>query len=453
MNKVEFPEKFTWGVSTSAYQIEGYPLEDGACPSNWHEFTHRPGKVMDGTNGDIACDHFHRYPEDIRAMVEMGLKGYRFSIAWTRIFPEPGKVNQRGLDFYDRLIDAILAAGIEPWATIFHLEEPLWIAHAGGMTNRASVDFLVDFGTTLMSRFGDRVKNWITINEPTIYAYSCFAIGEFPPGRKNDLRGMLHSIHHLLLAHARLCNAFPMIVSGGMIGLAHHYLSVSPADPGREKDRSAAAFMDDAANSFVLDPLFRGHYPERVVKRLGRFLPRRFEKDLQEMKKPGMYVGINYYTRNRYRYSFFLPFLHATEHIDPDAPRSGQWEIYPPGIFKALIRLKDEYGNPPCVITENGYPARETAGQDPLDDPERIAYLSDHIALVGKAIEQGVDCRGYFIWSLLDNFEWNWGLQMRNGLLRTDFTTLQRQWKKSAYWYRDLVRRNWLEVDRLPIEV
>jgi beta-glucosidase len=450
MIKVTFPETFTWGVATSAYQVEGYPLENGACPSNWHEFTHLPGKVMDGTNGDIACDHYHRYPEDIRTMADMGLKGYRFSIAWSRIVPEPGTVSQKGLDFYDRFIDAILDAGIQPWATIFHLEEPQWIARSGGMTNRASVDFLVDFGTTLMRRFGDRVKNWITINEPTIYAWSCFAIGEFPPGRKNDLRGMLRSIHHLLLAHARLCGAFSSIVPGGMIGLAHHFLWVSPADPAREKDREAAAFMDDAANGMVLDPLFRGRYPPRVARKLGRFLPRGFEKDLVEMEKPGTYMGINYYTRNRYRYSFFMPFLHAAEYIDPHAPRSGMWEIYPPGIFKALIRLKDEYGNLPCVITENGYPAREE--RDPLDDPERIAYLSDHVALVGKAIEQGVDCRGYFVWSLLDNFEWNWGLQMRTGLLRTDYATLQRQWKKSAYWYRDLARRNWLEVDKLPLE-
>jgi len=443
---------FTWGVSTSAYQVEGYPLQDGACPSNWHEFTHRPGTVMDGTNGDIACDHFHRYPEDIKAIADMGLTGYRFSIAWTRVFPEPGKVNQKGLDFYERLLDALLGAGIQPWATIFHLEEPLWIARAGGMRNRTTVDHLVDFGTTLMRRFGDRLKNWITINEPTIYAWSCFAIGEFPPGRKNDLRGMLHSIHHMLLAHGWLCQAFPSIVSGGMIGLAHHFLWVSPADLLREKDRRAAAFMDAAANSMVLDPLFRGRYPEPVTRRLTRFLPRGFEKDLVEIQNPGTYVGINYYTRNRYRYSLLTPFLHAAEHVDPRAPRSGQWEIYPRGIYRALLRLRDEYGNPPCVITENGFPAREVAGRDPLDDPERIAYLSDHVSLLGKAIQEGVDCRGFFVWSLLDNFEWNWGLQMRNGLLRTDYPTLRREWKKSAHWYRDLAKRNWLEVERFPPE-
>jgi beta-glucosidase len=382
-------------------------------------------------------------------MAEMGLKGYRFSIAWTRIFPEPGKVNQKGLDFYSRLIDTLLAAGIQPWATIFHLEEPVWIARAGGMRNRSTVDHLVEFGTVLMQRFGDRVKNWITINEPTIYAYSSFAIGEFPPGRKNDLHGMLRSVHHMLLAHSRLCGAFSSLVRGGMIGLAHHFLWVSPADPGRSRDRQAAAFMDDAANGSVLDALHHRRYPEQFVRRLGRFLPRGFENDLGEMT-PGTYQPINYYTRNRYRYSFILPFMHATEYSDPRAPRSGQFEIYPQGIFKALLRLKNEYGNPPCVITESGYPAAETPGKDPLDDPERIAYLSDHVAMVGKAIEEGVDCRGYFVWCLLDNFEWNWGLAMRNGLLRTDYETQQRQWKKSAFWYRDLARSNLLEVDTLP---
>jgi len=451
MIKVTFPQTFTWGVSTAAYQIEGYPLEDGACPSNWHEFTHQPGKVMDGTNGDIACDHFHRYPEDVKAMADMGLKGYRFSIAWTRVFPEPGKVNQKGLDFYDRLIDALLGAGIQPLATLFHLEEPLWIARAGGMRNRSTVDHLLDFGTTVMRRFGDRLKNWVTINEPTIYAWSCFAIGEFPPGRKNDLRGMLASIHHMLLAHSRLCQALPSIIPGGTIGLAHHFLWVSPANPQRERDLQAAGFMDAAANSLVLDALFRRQYPQLVVKRLARFFPRGFERDLGEMQA-GTYMGINYYTRNRYRYALLMPFLHAAEYVDPRAPRSGQWEIYPRGIYRALLRLRDEYGNPPCIITENGYPAREAAGQDPLDDHERIAYLSDHISLLGKAIQEGVDCRGYFLWSLLDNFEWNWGLAMRNGLLRMDYSTLRREWKKSAYWYRDLAGRNWLEVERFPAE-
>ena len=451
MIKVTFPESFTWGVSTSAYQVEGYPLEEGAGPSNWHEFTHRRGTVKDGTNGDVACDHFHRYPEDVRAMAEMGLKGYRFSIAWTRIFPEPGKINEKGFDFYKRLIDALLGAGIEPWATIFHLEEPVWIARAGGMRNRSTVDHLVEFGTVLMRRLGDRVKNWITINEPTIYAYSGFALGEFPPGRRNDLSGMLRSVHHMLLAHSRLCAAFPSLVHGGMIGLAHHYLWVSPADPGRRAGlpgfrvhgRSGQRLRSRRASSSAI--------PRTIPEATRTLPPPRFRKG-PRANGAGHVPGDQLLHEEPLPVFLFLPFLHAAEYIDPRAPRSGQWEIYPPGIYKALLRLKAEYGNPPCVITESGYPARDVPGKDPLDDPERIAYLADHVAMVGRAIAEGVDCRGYFIWSLLDNFEWNWGLEMRNGLLRTDYATLRRQWKKSASWYRELARKNVLEIDHLPAE-
>jgi beta-glucosidase len=447
MRKIGFPKGFTWGASTSAYQIEGHPLEDGAGPSNWHEFTRLSGRIKDGTNGDLAADHYTRYREDIRHMRDLGLSAYRFSMAWTRIFPEPGKQNQKGLDFYDRLVDAILEAGIEPWITIFHLEEPVWISRMGGMAARDSVNHLVEFGVALMRRFGDRVKKWITINEPTIYAYSGYGVGEFPPGRKNNLRGMLGSAHNLLLSHARLCDAFPSIVCGGDIGLAHHFIWVSPANERKPRDREAAAFMDDAGNGSILDPLFFGSYPPRIAKRLRLFLPRGFEKDLPEMKKPGTYVGINYYTRNLYRYSFFLPFMHAVEHIDAKSRRSAMWEIYPRGLINALMRLKERYGNPPCYITENGFPLPEAEGRDPLEDDDRITYIREHVAMVGLAMERGVDCRGYFHWSLLDNFEWNWGTSMRFGLIRTDFNTQERKWKKSAHWYKDLIARNSLEIE------
>jgi beta-glucosidase len=205
--------------------------------------------------------------------------------------------------------------------------------------------------------------------------------------------------------------------------------------------------MDDAGNGSVLDPLFFGRYPERLMKRLGRFFPRGFEKDLAEMKRPGTFVGINYYTQNRYRYSFLLPFMHAVEHVDRAARRSAMWEVYPRGIYGALMRLKERYGNPPCYITENGFPLVESGGGDPLSDEERISYIREHLEMVSRALERGVDCRGYFYWSLLDNFEWTWGASMRFGLIRTDFSTQERQWRKSAHWYKELIGRNWLEVE------
>ncbi len=432
-----FPDGFLWGASTSAYQIEGSPLEDGASPSTWHAFSHRRGKIRDGTNGDVACGHYHRWREDVETMKQLGLGAYRFSVAWTRIFPEPGRVNQRGIDFYARLIDALLDAGIEPWLTVFHLEEPLWLS--GGMSRRPSVDRLVELALALMERFGDRVKNWITVNEPTIYAASGWLTGGFPPGRRLDIRGTLHSIHHLLLAHSRICALIPAHVSGGRAGLAHHFVWVDPARPGR--DDEAAALMDDAANGMVLDAIFNKSYPGIILKKLGRFLPQGFERDLPEMQA-GEFTGINYYTRNRYRRTFLAPYLHAIEDVDRSSPRSAMWEIHPEGLFKALVRLKDLYGNPPCFITENGFPLPESGMADPLEDDERIRYIRDHLAAAARAIRAGADCRGYFYWSLLDNFEWSLGLSMRFGLIRTDFTTLERRWKKSASWYRDLITTN-----------
>jgi beta-glucosidase len=444
MEKLAFPPGFTWGAASAAYQCEGSPLADGAAPTNWHEFAHRRGAIRDGTTGDIACDHYHRYPEDIAEMQRMGLKAYRFSVGWGRIFPEPGRLNARGLDHYDRMVDRLAAAGIEPWLTIFHLEEPLWLSHMGGFSNRAAVDHLVELGGALFGRLGDRVHNWITVNEPTVYAYLGNVTGEFPPGRKLNLRGALSCLHHLLLGHARLVEAHGG--RAGMIGLAHHAAWVAPADPESSRDREAAALMDDLANRSVLDPVLLGTYPARVRERLGRFLPPEQEQDLPALRAPGTYVGINYYGRTVYRWSRFLPFLHASEYQAPGARRSAMWEIHAPGMRATLLRLKEDYGNPPCVVTENGFPLPDAAGKDPLEDGERISYLKGHVAEVARAMTAGADCRGYFHWSLTDNFEWNWGLSMRFGLLYTDYTTQARRWKKSASWYRDLVSTNTLEL-------
>jgi beta-glucosidase len=446
--KYRFPESFLWGAATSAYQVEGSPLADGATPSTWHDFTHRRGKIADGTTADVACDQYNRFRDDAFHMKNLGLRAYRFSTGWTRIFPEPGRLNQKGLDFYNRLVDTLLAAGIAPLLTVFHLEEPMWLARMGGFTRRGSVEHLLELGTTLMRALGDRVKSWCTINEPSLYSYQGYATAEYPPAHRFDLRGMFHCAHHLLLAHARLSEACAQLVPNGMSGLAHYYVDIAPADPGRGRDVEAASFMDDMANRVVLSPIFCGSYPERVLRHLGRFFPRGFEKDLPLMKGHQSYMGINYYRRNRYRYSFFTPFLHAAESVDPSAPHTAMGdEIHPPGIYKALMRMKTEMGNPPCMITENGPPIPDAPGSDPLDDSARVAYMTDHIGNVGRALQEGCDCRGYFFWSLLDNFEWSKGLSMRCGLIHTDFASQKREWKKSAFWYRDLISRGWLEHD------
>jgi len=450
--RIPFPPRFLWGTATASYQIEGSPLADGASASIWHEFAHTPRKIRDGTTGDVACDHYHRYRDDIALMKALGLNAYRFSIAWPRIFPEPGAFNPRGLDFYARLVDGLLEAGIEPWATIFHWDEPTWLEERGGFLSRDAVDHLAEYGACLMTRLGDRVRNWITVNEPSIYSSLGYILGHFPPGRRNDLKGMFRSAHHLLLAHARLCEALRSTGQGGRAGIALAQIWISPKNPVKPRDRAAAEFMDQALNRFFIDPFFLGSYPARVLSKVAGFLPRGFEKDLPGMKAPQDFIGINYYQRGVYRWALLQPYTHAREYLDPAAPRSAMWEIYPPGIYRFLLRLRDEYGNPPSYITENGYPLPETDGRDPLNDPERVAYLRDHIALVGKAIERGADCRGYFHWTLMDNFEWAFGNTMRFGLLRTDFATQERQGRRSADWYQELASRNWLEVEKLALE-
>ena len=446
--RVSFPPGFLWGAATASYQIEGSPLADGATPSIWHQFTHGRGRIMDGTNGDAACDHYHRYAEDVRQMKELGLSAYRFSVSWPRIVPEPHRLNQQGLDFYSRLVDSLLGAGIEPWLTIFHWDEPAWLEEMGGFVRRQAVDHLVEYGDCLFRALGDRVKNWISINEPSVYASLGYVLGYFPPGRHNDLRAMFHCSHHLLLGHARLRESMKALSPGGRMGIALSQIWISPRNPGSGKDRSAADFMDQALNRFFLDPFFRGAYPERVLRKTRGRMPKGFERDLHDMAGSLDFVGINYYQRSVYRWALFQPYTHAKEYMDPQAPRSAMWEIYSPGIQQVLLRLRDEYGNPPCYVTENGFPLPEADGRDPLNDPERIAYLSDHIARVGRAIEEGVDCRGYFHWSLMDNFEWAFGHVMRFGLLRTDFATQKRSWRESAFWFRQLVRRGWLEVEQ-----
>jgi beta-glucosidase len=451
MARVTFPPGFLWGAATASYQIEGSPLADGAGASIWHEWAHTPGKIIDGSNADEACDHYRLWREDIRLMRELGLNAYRFSVSWPRTFPEPGRVNRAGLDFYSRLVDGLREAGIEPWVTIFHWDEPLWCERAGGFAARETVDHLVEYGTLLFRELGDRVKRWITINEPSAYASIGYVLGHFPPGHRMDLRGMYHASHHLMLGHALLFQACHAECADASVGIALAQAAYMPAHPGRRRDRRAAAFMDAALNRFYRDPLFFGRYPPEVTAAAHRYLPRGYEKDVEAMKGSADFLGINYYSRTVIRHSLLQPYTHAKEHIDPRAPRSAMWEIYPEGIHDLLLELRDRYGNPPCYVTENGFPLPTPDGVDPLDDEKRIAYLNDHIGRVGTAVAEGVDCRGYFHWTLMDNFEWAYGYTMPFGLMRTDFATQERQWRKSAFWYQALIRRGWLEVSSWSI--
>ncbi len=450
MPRIEFPDGFLWGAATAAYQVEGSPLADGACASNWHRFSHRKGRIADGSTGDVACDHYRRFREDVRSMRELGLTAYRFSIAWSRIVPEPGRVNGRGLDFYKGLVDALLEAGITPLATVFHWDMPAWLEDRGGFVRREAADALAEYGAAVFRGLGDRLKVWVSLNEPFEYAGLGYLLGVFPPGRRWDMPSMFHAAHHLLLGHSRLAAAFPGLVPGGKLGITLSQNWITPRSPDNPRDRAAGELMDAAYNRTFLDPVLRGRYPALLVRRFARFFPRGFEEEASGFRGLPDFLGVNYYQRTRYRHAPLVPITRAREHRDGSAPRSAMWEIYPAGLYRFLLRLRDEYGNPPCMVTENGYPLPETPGRDPLDDPERIAYLSDHVAVIGKAIAEGVDCRGYFHWTLMDNFEWAYGNSMRFGLLRTDFATQERTWRKSAAWYKELIRANALVAARLP---
>jgi beta-glucosidase len=451
MNELIFPGDFAWGTATASYQIEGHPLADGAAQSIWHEFSHKPGNTHSGDTGDVACDHYHRYPEDIGHMKDLGIGVYRFSAAWPRIIPEPGKINRKGIDFYSRLTDALLEAGIEPMCTLFHWDAPVWLEEIGGFTSRESVDHFLLYAETMFTYLGDRIKRWISINEPMVFTVNGYHTGEFAPGHKFDLNGLFRAAHFLLLAHAESVRMCRDKVKGGSLGIAEAQVYISPSRGGNERDIRAALTMDAIANRLYIDPIFRGVYPELVLRSAEKRLPEGWDKDLSRMKEPGDFVGINYYMKRSYKYAWYMPLTHAVLKDTPGAERSEMWEVYPEGLYLLLKRLKEEYGNPPCWITENGYPLPEEDGPV-LDDEPRIRYLERHIAQVHRALAEGVDVRGYLAWSLLDNFEWNLGNRMRFGLIRTDFETLERSWKRSAYWYRDLVSSGRLVEGERPRE-
>ena len=446
MDNNKFPDDFLWGTSTASYQIEGSPLADGATPSIWHKFSHIPGKIKNNENGDIACDYYNRYEEDIENLAKLKVKAYRFSISWPRVVPEPGKINQKGLDFYKRIVDKLLSRNIEPFITLFHWDTPLWLEEMGGFRERASVDHFLFYGETLFREFGDRVKHWISLNEPIVYAIQGYVIGDMAPGYKRNLKGMFHATHHLLLSHAKLNAILHKSVKDAQIGIAEAQIWTKPLRPNLKRDRNAADLMDNLINRLYIDPVTKGKYPEKLLAKTAKHLPKAFEEDLKEMGNTCDFIGINYYTSQSYRYSLFTPLIHAREVPTPGYKRSAMWEIYPDGLYNLLLRVKTDYGNLPCYITENGFPLKEVKGRDPLDDTERIEYLKEHIQRVLKAKNEGVDVRGYFLWSLMDNFEWEHGYDMRFGIIRVDFTTLERTWKKSAYWYRDLIKTGVLNL-------
>ncbi len=438
---ISFPENFVWGAATSAYQIEGSIAADGRGQSIWDVFSHTPGKILNDDTGDLACDHYHRYAEDVQLMSELGLKGYRFSIAWPRILPG-GKddFNAVGMDFYDRLVDTLLAADIVPYITLYHWDLPQKLQDQGGWANRATVDAFAQYSDVVTRRLGDRVKHWITLNEPHIAAFVGNYQGRHAPGAR-DFGLALIVAHHMLLAHGRAVPVIHANVNNVQVGIAlNHTWAVPNTDSG--EDVAAARRQDGHVNRWYLDALFKGHYPTDMVELYGDLMPSVEPSDMETIAAPLEFLAVNYYTRSLVQAADAPPLF--LERLQSPVERTEMgWAIYPEGLFNLLQWLHQEYQPGKVFIAENGAAFNDEVGPDgTVDDPRRLTYIREHLAACQRAIEAGVPLQGYFVWSLMDNFEWALGYAKRFGIVYVDFQTLARIPKSSAKWYAEVIRNN-----------
>jgi beta-glucosidase len=431
-----FPADFVWGASTASYQIEGAVREDGRGESVWDRFSATPGKVRGGDTGEIACDFYHRYPEDVKLMVELGLDAFRFSVAWPRIFPEGrGKVNEKGLDFYDRLVDALLEQGIEPFATLFHWDLPQALEDEGGFRVRTTAEAFVEYAEAVANRLGDRVHRFITHNEPWVYAWIGHAWGEHAPGHRSEAEAVAVA-HHLLLSHGWAVEAIRRAAPDAQVGISLN-LHEAYAHSDSPEDEAAAWQVDGEGNRWFLDPIFRGSYPADLLERNELVAPVLRDGDLETMTAPLDFLGVNNYFRFVVRADDDGPRLIP----NPEAQHTEMgWEVYPDGLHRLLTRVAEDYAPPAIYVTENGAAFGDVRVHDgSVHDPERTAYLEGYIDAVARAIRDGAPVKGYFVWSFLDNFEWAKGYSKRFGLVYVDYPTQERVPKDSFYWYQRLL--------------
>jgi beta-glucosidase len=425
-----FSPDFLWGCATSAFQIEGAAQADGRGPSIWDAFCKLPGRIVDGSNGDVACDHYHRYAEDVGLLEWLGVHAYRFSIAWPRVQPEgAGAWNPAGFDFYERLIDRLLGAGIQPHITLYHWDLPLALQERmKGWQSRDIVPLFSEYAAEVARRFGDRVSAIATLNEPWCVATLGHERGKFAPGLKSR-KAAIQASHHLLLAHGEALKAM-RAETRTPLGIVLNHTPAYPATSS-EEDRRAARLNDGLDVRWYMDPLFRGCYPQDILEHLGADAPAVHAGDLAAVAQPLDFLGVNFYSRN-----------FVTTHRPP-ASAPGElgftdmgWEVYPRALTEHLVRITREYAPPPIFITENGMANADRVVNARVRDLPRVNYLRLHIEAVARAIELGADVRGYFYWSLLDNFEWDSGYTKRFGLFHVDYETQKRTAKDSAHWYR-----------------
>ncbi len=434
---LSFPPDFRWGASTASYQIEGAVAEDGRGPCVWDTFT-AEGRIMDGSSAAVACDHYHRYPEDIALMKAAGFDSYRFSIAWPRILPTgTGAVEPRGLDFYDRLVDSLLEAGITPMACLYHWDLPQPLEDAGGWQGREIVGPFADYARIVTARLADRVKTWMMLNEPNVVAIFGYGVGEHAPGHKLGEQGILRALHHQNLAQGAALRAIAAEHSGLTLGTVLNLQPVVP-DSDRPEDVAAAARWDAVWNRVALDGLMRGQIPALLADKMADFVQ---PGDEEAIRYPIDLLGINYYSRNTMKHEEGRPFDVGWGEARCRRWTGMAWPVQPEGLYDLLTEFRTDYGNPAVFIAENGCAYDDVVTPDgQIHDAERVLYYREHLESVAQALADGCNVKGYLCWSLLDNFEWAFGLSKRFGIVRVDYDTQERTPKDSYRFLAEVVR-------------
>lgn len=449
MAKLNFPKDFIWGVAASAYQIEGAWKEDGRGESIWDRFAHSPYHIQTSENADLACDHYHRMPEDVALIKQLGFPYYRFSISWPRVVPTgEGKANKKGLDFYDRLVDELLKAGIQPKTTLYHWDLPQNLQDKGGWPNRDTAGRFAEYARFVFDRLGDRVNFWSTHNEPWVAAFLGYGTGLHAPGIC-DYSQAYQAAHHLLLAHGKTIQVFRQGGYKGEIGLILNLNGLTPANDN-QADIDATQRVHDETHALFLDPLFKGEYPQRLFNFIGMHQPKVKAGDVELIRQPMDYLGLNYYNTDTVSYDVSSG-LNKARLTPYSAAGWGQtemkWGIHPMGLKNELNYIKENYDNPQLYVTENGCAMPDVPDEKGfVADWDRIRYIKSHLQGLHEAIQEGVNVNGYFVWSIFDNFEWERGYGPRFGLIRVNYKTLERIPKQSAYWFSEITQQNSISI-------
>lgn len=449
MRQQSFPENFVWGCATSAYQIEGGTKEDGRGETIWDRYCSIPGNVAGGDNGDTASDHYHRYKEDVALMKDMGMKAYRFSIAWSRILPDGhGRVNEKGVAFYSSLIDELLASGIEPYITLYHWDLPQALQNLGGWTNPAMAEYFLEFSKVCIDRFGGRVKHWITLNEPYCAAFLGYYEGRQAPGG-HDFSAAVLAAYYMYVGHGLVVKYYRETGMAGEIGIALNLMGRLPFSD-RAEDVEAARRADGCLNRWFIEPVMLGKYPEDMVefyRAQGVVLPPFQEEELQLMCQPLDFIGLNYYNDFHVKYSEEVwPLQCSIKNPEHAVVNDRNWPVTEDGFKRMLHRMKEEYGADRIMVTENGTSFHDIVSlEHEVKDYARLDYLDRHIRVLHEAIEEGVNVCVYFVWSFCDNFEWSFGYNSRFGIVHVNFETQERIVKESGRWYSRVIARNGLE--------